>query len=469
MATQLSTTELLTEIRQFGINKTVSRHRRTPLSSRTLQELFETSPDPDALLFLASYPNVPSMLLDQLIEQHVPDAPMLAAMAANPRTANSFVMQLVSHPDAEVRQALAENGRLGTHEICQLLQDPAPEVRAALIRNKALSPVHHLPLLAQDADPTVRMAAAQHPKLPEEVLFTLLNDPCALVVAHTILFAKLPDTLLIHLADSDNRLIQALLLERLALSKAIYQSLRLSSHPSIRIQTGKIAGLEDPDQFAWATSDEESDRLSLLDFEELHPLVQKKLASDPSVRVRQKLAAHAHLDLETILRIACSNDVAACMQLAQNPHLPDEAITELCHNEEPGVLKALAYRDDLTLQQLDLLINISQQPDVIQHIAWRRIWYPLTQRELVEKLSTSRSSTVRAFVAASRNMTEPIFNRFCTDPSPQVRLWTALNPLLPIYGIRILSADPVPAIAELVQSRQTDQLTRPDALRSQPY
>ncbi|NCD31841.1 MAG: hypothetical protein EOL87_00335 [Spartobacteria bacterium] len=471
MAVLLTTDELLAEIREKGIAKTVSSYRREPLSSRTLQDLFETEDVPEARLFLASYPNVPSLILDQIIAAGSLDEELLTALAINPRTANTYLIQLTQHPSVSVRLSLAGNDQLGSKEISLLMQDPAPEVRVALVRNRALSVMNHLPLLAADPEPMVRMAAAQHPKLPEEALFELLNDPNPLVVAHTVMFAKIPEKMIVYLADSDNQIIQSLLLQHKNITEPVYRSLTLSGHAPIRAAASRLNGLEPSDQFAWASSDCEEDRLALLDFPELHPLVQKKLAADASVDVRCKLASYPDIDLETVLLFAFSNDVPSCRRLAMNPNIPEEALTELCHNEHTEVLKVLAYRDDLTLNHLDLLVNLSRNISVIQHLAWRKIWMPSTDADLVEELSHYASPTLRAFAAASQHMTNQLFRQFMLDPSAQVRLWTALNPLLPAACIQVMRDDPDKLVARVIAERApgSTRQKQTDAPRTQSH
>ena len=68
MAVEIKASQLLIQIRDEGVAATVSAYRKNLLSSRTLIELFENTPDRDVRLFLASYPTVPSALIEWMLE-----------------------------------------------------------------------------------------------------------------------------------------------------------------------------------------------------------------------------------------------------------------------------------------------------------------------------------------------------------------------------------------------------------------
>ena len=399
MLSSLAPDELLDEIEQQGVQKTLAHYRKNPLTVKTLQEFSNSCFSLDARLFLARCPSLPVAILNKL------------------------------------------------------LKDPEPIVRSTLVHNRAVSPLHHLPILVQDAAPMVRMAVALHPKLPDAVLYELLNDVCPLVLAHTVLFAKMSDELLVHLAAVDNQLIQTLLLERKMLPEPVFQTLRESSHQAVRTALGRLRGVEPADQLVWTDSEKEEDRLFLLGLPDLSPAAQLKLAADASSLVRQKLAGYEAVDEAAAALIVQSDDVAARVALAKNASITSRILDQLCSDPQKDVLKVIAYRTDLTLHQLDVLVNDSRSLNVIQHLAWQHVWFAETSQELVGVLAGCPSASLRAFAAASRFLTNKQGDAFVRDPSPQVRLWAALNPAVSERSVRTLVADPNATIAALVRER----------------
>ncbi len=451
MPAEITIDELLEAIRTDGPREVVKRYRHNLLPSRLLIDLYSEFPERAVLLFLASYPTVPSQVLEDLVEGF-PDPEIQAAAAVNPRCTHLLLVRMAREGGAPVRAALAANKLQNAKISAALLNDPNWLVRAALAGNGSIND-NYRAALALDPEPAVRSALAATAKLPDEIIHGLSADHSAVVRANLFGYAKVPAEMLLGWAESDNTEAQRLLLARGKLSEETLRALSHSPDPMVK---ESVKGRVEPtpaDLLAQAESDDAGQRRDTAAHPTLPAEIQHILAGDPVEEVRVALAGNPGISEGVALEISASNDTAACIALASNPALPDTVKTELCHHEADAVRLTLAYRDDLTDALLDVLINQREDLNLIGHLALRGIHFAATKPERIEKLLEHRRPSLHAFAARTAGLTNAQVRKLIRDDSAQVRLALCDNPILTRMALEELAKDWNPAVAEKAAHR----------------
>lgn len=435
--------DLVAQIDALGVAATVKAHRKPPLMSRILRDLYDLYHDQDRYLaFLAHYPLIPSDLADQMASSLDPEKVEIATgLAANPRCPQQALNRLVQHPAAVVRLALASNPNLSPKEFQMMVQDENPFVRAALAQNTSLpNPLQFF--LADDSASAVRIALTTRKNLDLDVAIRLAESEDTVVSAAAILNCTLDDELLQLWAERDQAKQQLLLLKRKkALPPSTLKTLRFSPHGLVARTASMATELSGPEMLYLTQSEDTRDRVFLAEQSDLPASIQRRLAQDASDRVRRRLAANHSIHESIALHIAASNDLGSCRALAKNPATSDAALRELCQHADDEIALLIAYRDDLQAEHLDLLINHRSSNSAVEHLAYQGISYQASSPEIAEKLATHPAPTVRAFSAQSVNLSPATRNQLIQDPSPQVRQQLALNPTLSEHQLRSLRND----------------------------
>ena len=112
---------------QKGVEEALKEYRREYLPSRILVDMLDTWPEPEVELFLANYPETPSILLDRMACTSK-DPAVIAAVAAHPRTAAKVMQDLASHKDHSVRLMLAGNKQISPQTAAVLAEDKSVQV-----------------------------------------------------------------------------------------------------------------------------------------------------------------------------------------------------------------------------------------------------------------------------------------------------------------------------------------------------
>jgi hypothetical protein len=435
--------DLVAQIDDIGVAATVKAHRKPPLLTRILRDLYDLYHDQDRYLsFLAHYPLIPSDLADQMANTLDSSKTEIAVgLAGNPRCPQQALHRLTKNPDVAVRHALATNPNLTPKEFQHMVGDQNPFVRAALAQNTSLpNPLQFV--LADDPASGVRIALSQRKNLDIDVAVHLAASGDSLVRAATILDCNLDDELLQLWADQDHVAQQLLLLKRKkALPQSPHESLRYSPHGIITRNALKDSALSGPGMLYLAQSEDTRDRIFLSEQRDLPASIQRMLAQDASAKVRCRLAANASIQEPIALHIAASNDLGACRALGKNPATSDTALRELCLHPDDDIALLVAYRDDLAAEHYDLLINHRETIIVAQHIAYQGIEYNNFSEEVAEQLARHAAPTIRRFAAQSARLSEPRCSQLAQDPSPAVRQQLALNPSLSEQQLRALLED----------------------------
>ncbi|MBN2785575.1 MAG: hypothetical protein JXR25_12195 [Pontiellaceae bacterium] len=459
MPAEIEKEELLKAIRKDGPHKVVQQYRHNLLPSRLLIDLYGENPERDVLLFLALYPTVPSQVLEDLTEAY-PDPDILAAAAVNPRCTHLLLVRMARDGGTPVRAALAANKQQNNKITARLITDDSLLVRAALAGNGAIAN-NFRATLAQDPEPGVRSALAGSSKLPTELVHALSSDESAVVRTEIYGLANVDSEFLLGWANSDNPEAQRLLLTRSKLDPEVIEALALSPDPEVQ---QAIRPLRTPTPAEWlakAESEEEAFRIEAAVADDLPPEIQHQLAGDPSSEVRTALAGNPAIDEEVALWIAASNDTQSCEALAANPGLTDPVKIELCHHEHEVVRLRMAYRDDLTNELLDILVNQHGDLKLIGHLALRNISYPGIKPELIEQLLAHRRPSLQAFAAQAGALSDAQVRKLIRNDFASVRLALCGNPILTAAALEELSRDWNPSVADGARER-LENLPPPD-------
>ncbi len=451
MPADITKEELLDAIRKDGARKVAQQYRRNLLPSRVLIDLYTEHPEREVLLFLALYPTVPSQVLEDLGDA-CSDPEIQAAIATNPRCTHLLLVRMAREGGAPVRAALAANKLQNAKITAELLNDPNLLVRAALAGNGAINNNYRI-ALALDPEPAVRCALAGTAKLPPELIHTLSADPSAVVRTNLYAHGKVDAETLLGWARSDDVEALRLMLKRSKPAPKIVAALSLSPDPEVQQAVKPLHEPTPPELLARAEAEDETLRLEAARHEPLPAEVQHVLAADPTAEVRATLGANPSIDDEVALRIAASNDPIACQALAANPQLPDAAKVELCHHESDEVRLQMAYRNDLTDELLDILVNRQDDLSLIGHLALRGVTYPGIAPERLEQLLAHRRPSLRAFAAAAEQLTHAQVRKLMRDDSAGVRLALCANPILTRLALEELAHDWNDAVAAAAQTR----------------
>ncbi|MGB0415529.1 MAG: hypothetical protein ACPGKS_01635 [Coraliomargarita sp.] len=435
--------DLVEAIDRDGVEVSVRTNRKPPLHTRILRELYDLYLDqPRYVEFLAHYPLIPSDLAERIAQEAEPEWTEIAVgLAQNPRSSQPTLNRYCEHPSSAVRLALAANPNLTPKECQALAKDQHPFVRAKLATNPALpNPLQFI--LADDPEPSVRSAVATRKNLDLDVATHLSCDSDITVRAAAIHnWAQDPE--LLHLwAESDERQNQALLMQRTQpLEPALLETLRLSPHNSIRQQALENAAIEGPQMLWLAESDNPDDRIFLAEQVDLPSSIQRILARDSSLKVRRRLAGNTCIDASIALHIAASDDISTCKALAKNSAIQEECIAQLCTHPDDTVALFVAYRDDLTEQHRDLLLNHRLSPITAEHLAYQGIGYRKLGNDTAEALARSEAPSLRAFAAQSAALDPGTLKMLTADHASCVRLSVAGNASVSEQLVRGLQHD----------------------------
>lgn len=434
---------LVEAIDTLGIEATVRKYRKPPLHTRILRDLYDLYHDQATYLeFLVNYPLIPSDLAERIsIEADIEHIPIAGGLATNPRSSQQTLNRLCSHTDATVRIQLASNPNLTPKECQQLVQDENTFVRATLALNPSL-PSQLQFILADDTQTCVRAALGKRKTLDPDIAVHLSNDPQT-TVRSAIINNWTGDPELLHLwANSDNATNQQLLLRRSqALEPAAIDSIRCAPDFETRRNAFQRSELSGPYQLLLAESDNPEDRLFLAEQNDLPSSIQRILAQDSSPKVRRRLASNATLNPSIALHIAASDDLASSRALAKNPALQPECIAELCNHPDDNIALLIAYREDLTDQHYDQLINQRSTTTVAEHLAYQQINYKPTDTTSITQLAAHTAPSIRAYAAQSTTADASTLNKLSQDPTQLVRYQVALNPNTPIETLQKLTHD----------------------------
>lgn len=347
-------------------DETIRAYQRGGISSAVLRELAAEAEHPELRRFLASYPETPARLLEQLAAGDEPEM-VREALAGHARAPRAVLMQLAGDASPRVRQAVAGNRALTPQVALLLAEDASVAVRLALAANPAIPPRTQAQL-AQDPHPLVRSTLLGQSRLDAETQRQLAETADPLARVEAIAGAEATDHALLAWADSDQEIAQTALLLRRSLPDKVLESLCFSTHPDIQRQALERHRLSTDELLGWSQSEQPAVRILMAGRPGLPPAIQRLLGEDPAADVRQALAGNPELDETVALLLAGDADPAVQTALALNPNLAAAALAALCASSSRIVRKLAAARPDLAAEHIALLLEDGDE-EVVYHLA----------------------------------------------------------------------------------------------------
>lgn len=448
---------LINEI-ETDVQGALKKHRSGDIQPQTLRTLAAGERTPSLSLFLASYPDTPSRILEELFEQE--DKPeVLVALADNPRTPKTIIQQLAKHDNPDVRRGVASSKSISPQSALILCDDPDATIRAALAANTEITMRVQM-TLSDDVVPFVRSSLIQQgARLDSEALEKLADDVDPTVQASALLSQHLSVETMLQWADMDEHFPQRILLMRKTLPDKVLESLCFSSRPDIQKEAVARKTLTLDEMLGFSKRGDEEVRLKIASLPNLPDIVQIELAKDSSKVVRLALAKCPILCKEAAQALTAEQDDELVVAVASNMNVPMEALLNLAGTGNKQVLKSLAAHQ--CPQEILDIIYASNDDDVLYHLAYNDVIPYGMPSDLLVRLAEHPLPTLRKLAASCPELPLYLMSRLARDDNSMVRQAIASNEKASPSALELLSEDSnakVRAAATETLSLQAEQV-----------
>ncbi|MCK5834784.1 MAG: hypothetical protein KAG98_03510 [Lentisphaeria bacterium] len=435
---------LVHDIEQLGVNEAVRKYRNALLPSKVIAELYDDEIFPHlAKLFIVSYPNSPSRLLVKIANESQ-DFVILEQLANHPRSSRDILLKLAKSEDYRIRKILAINPKISPEVVSLLSHDANPTVRAALAE-KGLPSENIQLLLSKDEHPLVRSTLALSKKLGSGAQEILRHDSDFLVKFTMINLLKCSDDYLLAIADSDQPSDQLLVLQREELPDKVLESLALSKDDCVRFQAIKRKVLEEDELVGLAEDNSLPIRKLMASLPDLPDFVQHLLCQD-EFEVQLVLAT-SFVSADAAINLIETGDERLLEALAVNVACPQEIVTLLAKMAPLNIVELISLRSDLEASQFDIIINSRADLNSIYNLSLSDCGFDDLTEEITLRLAKERSSSLRAFSAASKNINDEVVKLLINDRVVKVRETLVNNKLLENDELKVMMNDSDPEIA----------------------
>ncbi|GKR06710.1 MULTISPECIES: AAA family ATPase [Aeromonas] len=282
-------------------------------------------------LTLARNRGLPTNVQATMMAEENAPVELLQVLASNRSLSETVQQELATHKDNRVRETLAANENISSETICKLANDHAAMVRSTLITNRWLAPKIQRQL-AQDNLISVRSALAANGHLSKTVELQLARDPVKEVRASLL---KRECSFFFHLKLTTQQI--------LAKDSDTDIRTQLAAYPKLSPSVQKLLA-EDKSVIvrqALAKGSEDWPHLSL------NEEIQRLLARDCDINVRLALAENGRLSPEALILLASDVNTSVKIKLIEESlhhHLPLQVQRTLAKDPDAEVRKALARR-----------------------------------------------------------------------------------------------------------------------------
>ena len=406
--------ELLKKITEQSPDAVVKEFRDTPLSSTMLAVLYdENKENIDVALFLATYPNTPSRILNR-IAMDWPDEPVLCRLALHERTQADILQKLAVSEFLSVRKCVACNKTITPQTVSVLIRDVNAVVRAMVAENSTQYQSSQLQQ-ACDKSACVVTALAANKKCSEQSKQLMFEHESPFVKLSLAAVVPLDEDKLLELSDSNEFSAQNALFLRGGLSPDVLESLSFSRHKSIALKAISLKRLDADELLGWAKHDDKDFRVLIAGRTLLPEVVQEILAEDSCVEVRETLAENRSVSLVVSVKLSEDSSEKVLTNLAGNPAVELSVVSRLCESDNPLVHKIIALRKDVGTEQLDILLNEKHSEEVAYIAAAKGLKMPQLSLDMTKKLARSELPTVRVLAAGSGNLMPTEMARLAYD------------------------------------------------------
>jgi hypothetical protein len=364
MPIDLTVTGLIKEIKK-DLDATLKKYNDDYIPTRILQEALAEKRCPELELFIASFPDTPSALIEELAASELCEVAAIA-LAMHQRTSVQTMNQICESPQTSQRIALAANLALSPQAATTLAKDPKALVRAELASNREI-PARIRDFLQQDEHPAVRLACLQRFTDEELVRRSCLDEELP-VAMKAILTGRLDEGFLASLAHSNDELMQASLLQRKKLGYQVLRPMLFSPHAHIRLEALQKVTLTPADQAGIIHTYPEM-RSELIKKGDLHETILNELISTADRKELIQLLEQGLVDQEKQAELAEHADPEIARVLIE------------CSDNDPEIIRTLSRgkREVILVVALYAELNEDQIPTLFS-FADRLLVYILTRR-----------------------------------------------------------------------------------------
>jgi hypothetical protein len=421
---------------------------RNPNTSPETLELLVRDEESTVRLALLENPNLPGILLGQLVYDRSEPVRKLAQLRIK--------QPYLSPTQSKFEQA--SNAFTPLEELSRLRGDSSPRVRRAVMRNH-MTPRDVLRRfdLAERSDPTLepeeleqlargskyaRFLAARHPSTRAETLIRLAEHGYGEAVAQN---PGAPQSLLSALADQAAGTYCVLIAMNPQAPLALLKKFAQSEDPEVREALARNPALTPKLMDALSRDPDWSVREALAVWARVGPNLIAQLAQDEWSVVREAAARHPYIAAGVLSALASDSDEDVRLAVAENANTFPATLEALLDNSRKDVRMrvALAAHPNAPQELLDRLLLDSnawvsrlvrlREPDVSaqileaaalhRRVAMRLVTslHPTTPLKALEHLVNDADARVRAFVAGHPNTPPAVLEQLKLDVRWDVR------------------------------------------------
>ena len=438
-----NSTELLQEILQ-NPEETRKAYRSTQIPFQDLRALAEHLEHKEVQLFLASYRETPSSIIER-IYRNPADSEVVLCLANHPNLSREHLLEYVQSDNVPLRKSIAASRALSPQIAKQLANDTDPFVRETLARNSVIQTSVQR-ILVDDEIPFVRTALLLSPKmqLEEDFRVSLADDLDPVVRFAAITSQKTGDETLLECADTDEEFTQAALLTRQSLPQLVLESLSLSPNDNIKRAALRQKSLAPDELLGFANDEDVETRVRIAQTNPLPEIVQKQLVQDKEQSVLLKLAENPSLQEDIAEALFSKGDTSLLLRLCANPAVPSTMLLEQAQSGNRTILKFLA--EHTTIQGILDIIYALNDEEILYHLAFRKTPATGMPQELLYRFGQNELPTFRQMVAAMEEVPVLLQAQLARDDSLAVRLAMAKNKAIQRVLLERLANDQNPKV-----------------------
>ena len=414
MPIDLTVKGLIKEIKS-DLNATLKKYNDDYIPTRILQEALAEKRCPELELFITSFPDTPSALIEELAASNICEAAAIA-LAKHQRISVQIMNQICESTQTSQRIALAANLALSPQAASTLAKDEKALVRAELAANREI-PARIRDFLQQDEHPAVRLACLQRFSDEELVRRSCLDEELP-VTMKAIITGRLDEGFLASLAHSNDELMQATLVQRKKLGYQVLRPMLFCPHSHIRLQALQQITLTPADQAGLIHTYPEM-RSALIAKGDLHETILHELISTADREELIQLLEQGLVDQQKQAELAEHADPEIARVLIEHSANNPEIIRTLSRGKREVIL-VLALYAQLNEDQIPALFSFADR--LLVYILARRGFHcPSLALPIALELIDDPVKSIQAFALSCHELPAKYLQDKLSSPHELVR------------------------------------------------
>ncbi len=415
--------DLLADFARIGVIQCLKKHKNDTISSIELTDLYEQNNDNLAVQsFLSKFPTSPSRVLIEMAEK-TENVDILVNLANHARIPQQLLISLAEKNICEVNRAIAKSKQItpNTADILSASNDVVTLTNLA--GNQNVQARHQIELSERD-EISIINALIIRKNLHHTAFKNCLKHSSYFLATALSVSKSIDESSLLEIADSNNIILQDIMLDKAKLSDKILESLYFSKHQVIIQKAIEKKELSEDEFLFWSESNHIEIRKIIAGKKNLPNFIESNLLNDIDIEVLKTLAKNETIseiaNIQLIKKDINSSEISPI--LAEKENLSPRIIKALCFSENIKILKILTFRKDLTDEHINILVNENYSPEIIFHLKENGIKFKNISLDSTEKIAYHKSASIRVFGVESENMNAQIAEGYCNDPADIVRL-----------------------------------------------